>query len=55
MMAFLLFSILSLLASLFVIMAAMLSSRLSQQEAWTEQYDNAEAGGNQSSTLCAKC
>ena len=54
MMAFLLFFILSLTASLFVITAAMLSSRLSRHEAWAEQYDSAEASGDQSSTLCAQ-
>ncbi|MCA9899299.1 MAG: hypothetical protein H6654_06880 [Ardenticatenaceae bacterium] len=54
MMALLLFSVLSLIASTFVLFAAMLSSRLSQSENWTEGYDSAEANGNQSSPLCAQ-
>ncbi|GJM40926.1 MAG: hypothetical protein DHS20C20_12080 [Ardenticatenaceae bacterium] len=54
MMALLLFFTLSIIGSGFVILAAMLSSRLSQDENWTERYDNAEASGNQSPSLCAQ-
>ncbi len=46
MMALLLFSILSLIASTLVISAAVLSSRISRHENWTERYDNADASGS---------
>jgi hypothetical protein len=54
MMALLIFSILSLIASTLVIFAAALSSRLSRYEDWTETYDKAEGGSNQSKPLHAQ-
>ncbi|MCA9942916.1 MAG: hypothetical protein KC449_05520 [Anaerolineales bacterium] len=54
MMALLLFLLLSLITSILVIFAAILSSRLSRHENWTESYDNAEGSGNQSQPLRAQ-
>jgi len=54
MMALLIFSILSLIASILVIFAAALSSQLSRHEDWTETYDNTESSSNQSNPLCAR-
>ncbi|MCB9008757.1 MAG: hypothetical protein H6656_15545 [Ardenticatenaceae bacterium] len=53
-MALLLFLLLSLITSILVIFAAILSSRLSRHENWTESYDNAEGSGNQSQPLRAQ-
>jgi hypothetical protein len=43
MMALLIFSILSLIASTLVIFAAALSSQISRHEDWTETYDSTES------------
>jgi hypothetical protein len=54
MMALLIFSILSLIASTLVIFAAALSSQISRHEDWTETYDNTESSSNQSKPLHAR-
>jgi hypothetical protein len=54
MMALLIFSILSLITSTLVIFAAVLSSRLSRRENWTERYDAADGSNNQSKPLHAQ-
>ncbi len=54
MMALLIFSILSLIASTLVIFAAALSSQLSRHENWTETYDNSESSTSQSKPLHAQ-
>lgn len=56
MMALLIFTILSLIASTLVIFAAALSSRLSRQEDWSESYayDNVKGNSDSSEPLCAQ-
>lgn len=54
MMALLLFSTLSLAASTLVILAAILSSRISRHEDWTEHYDGVETSDSRSQPLRAQ-